>query len=100
MFRQQLVADIVEIADQRHVDAEPVQPFADARHRRGAFGPVDRDANQFRAGPMKGRDLGDGGIDIGGIRIGHRLDDNRMAATDHDIADRNGYRTASRQGRG
>jgi hypothetical protein len=39
---------------------------------------------------MKGRNLGDGGVHVGGIGVGHRLHHNRCAATDNDPADIDG----------
>ncbi len=50
MVGQQPVADIVEVADQRHVDAQPVEPLANAGHSRRALVAVDRDAHDLRAG--------------------------------------------------
>ena len=39
---QQAVAVVVEVADQRHVDAHAVELLADVRHRRRRLGRVDR----------------------------------------------------------
>ena len=82
MVGQQLVADIMEIADQRHVEAEPLETLADLRHGGRAFVAIDGDAHQFRAGPVKGGNLSDRRIDIGRIGIGHRLDDHRRRSPD------------------
>jgi hypothetical protein len=87
---EQLVADIVEIADQRHEDAEPFQPFADLRHGGGALVAVDGDADDFRAGAMQRGDLCDGGIHVGRVGVGHRLDDDRRIAADDHAADIDG----------
>jgi len=84
---QELVADVMEIADQGRGDALLAQAVADVRHGGGGFLAVDRDAHHFRAGARQRGDLGDGAFDIGGVGIGHRLHDDRRAAADGDIAD-------------
>ncbi len=84
---EQLVADIMEIADQGRGDAALAQAVADMRHGGGGFLAVDRDAHQFGAGARQRCDLGDGAFDIGGVGVGHRLHDDRRAAADGDIAD-------------
>ncbi len=82
MIGEQLVADIVEIADQRHEAVLPRQLVADMRHGGGGLVAIDRDAHQLGAGAGERRDLRDGGVDIGRIRIGHGLHDDRRAAAD------------------
>ena len=77
------MADIVEVADQRHVDAEPVEPLADLRHGGGGLVAVDGDAHDLRAGAGERRDLRHRRVDVGGVGVGHRLDDDRRAAADH-----------------
>jgi hypothetical protein len=77
MIGEQLVADIMEVADQRHEEAEPLQPFADLRNGGGALVAVDGDADDLGAGAMQRRDLGDRGIHIGRVGVGHGLDDDR-----------------------
>ncbi len=84
---EQLVADVVEIADQGRGDAALAQGVADMRHRGRGLLAVDRDPHQFGAGARKGCDLGHGAFDIGGVGIGHRLHHDRRAAADGDIAD-------------
>ena len=84
---QQLVADVMEIADQRRGDAALAQAVADVRHGGGGLLAVDRDAHHFGAGARQRRDLRDGAVDIGGVGVGHRLHDDRRAAADGDIAD-------------
>ena len=53
---QELVADIVEVADQRHVDAAGEQLFLDERHGGRRLVAVDGDADQFRPGAGERRD--------------------------------------------
>ncbi|ENN84185.1 hypothetical protein RHSP_77665 [Rhizobium freirei PRF 81] len=91
MIGQQLVADIVEVADQRHVHAETEQPLANLRHGGGAFIAIDGDAHEFRTGFVKGRHLRHGRIDIGRIGIGHGLHDHGGTAADDHAADIDGY---------
>ena len=90
MIGKELVADIVEVADDRHVDAHAQQPLLDVRHGGGGFVAVDGDAHHFRAGARQRRDLRTVACDIGGVGIGHRLHDDRCAAADGDIADLDG----------
>ena len=97
---KQLVADIVEVADQRHGDAEPVEPLADAGHGGRALVAVDGDADDLGAGFRQRGDLRDRAVDIGGVRVGHRLDDDRRVAADHDAAHIHADGPPPRQGRG
>ena len=60
MLGEQRVAVIVEVADQRHVDAARVELVADMRHGGGSLVAVHGDAHELRAGAGKGRDLGHG----------------------------------------
>ena len=84
---QKLVADIVEVADDRHVDIHAQQPLFDVRHGGGGFIAVHGDAHEFRAGSRQRRHLAGGRLHIGRVRIGHRLNDDRCASADRDIAD-------------
>ena len=95
MVGQQLVADIVEVADDRHVDAHLEQPLLDVRHRRRRLVAVDGDAHDLGAGARERRHLPRGSLDVGGVGIGHRLHDDRRAAADHHAADIDGHRSAS-----
>ena len=87
MIGEQLVADVMEVADQRHGDAELREPVADLRHRGGGLVAVDRDAHDLGAGVRQRRDLARGRLDVGGVGVGHRLHDDRRAAADGDAAD-------------
>ena len=57
MVGQQLVAVVVEVADQRHVDAHRGEPLADVRHGGGGLVAVDGDAHELGAGARQRRDL-------------------------------------------
>src|SRR5205823_2314330 len=73
MIGEQFVADVVKIADQRHVHALPREPVADMRNRGGRLVAIDGDAYQFRPGARQGGDLPDRLPDIGRVGVGHRL---------------------------
>ncbi|MCY1289089.1 hypothetical protein D9M70_381660 [compost metagenome] len=90
MIGEQLVADIVEVADERHVQTEALEPLADLRHGGGTLVAVDGDAHQFRAGLVKGGNLRHRSVDISCIGVGHRLDDHRRATAHYDPADIDG----------
>ena len=60
------------------------------RHGGGRLVAVDGDAHQLRAGAGKGCDLRHRAVDIGGVGIGHRLDDDRRVAADQHLADADG----------
>ena len=104
MVGQELVADVMEIADEGHEAVLPRQLFADMRDGGGGLVAIDRDADQLGAGPREGCDLRDGRIDVGGVGIGHGLDDDRGAAADlhggRAGADENADRAAARRGAG
>ncbi len=89
MLGQQLVADIMKIADQRHLDAALGQLVADMRHRGSGFIPIHGDADDFRTGPGQGCHLPDGGLNIRRVGIGHGLHDNRRGLAIEDPADLN-----------
>ena len=94
MIGEQRVADVVEVADQRHVHAHLQQPVLDVRHGGRRLVAVDRDAHDLGAGARERRDLPDGRIDVGGVGVGHRLHDDRGAAADLHVADMDGNRLA------
>ena len=62
MIGKELVADIVEVADQRHLAALLQQPFLDLRHRRRGFVAVDGDAHDLGAGARERGDLPHGRV--------------------------------------
>ena len=51
---------------------------------------VDGDADHLGAGAGEGGDLLDGGFDVGGVGVGHRLDDDGGVGADADVADGDG----------
>ena len=57
MIGEQLVADIVEVADDRHVDAHLEQPLLDVRHGGRGLVAVDGDAHDFGTGARQRRHL-------------------------------------------
>jgi hypothetical protein len=79
----------MEVADQRHSDAELPKSVADLRHRGRRFVAIDRDAHDLRAGMRQRGDLARGRLDVGRVGIGHRLHDDRRAAADRDATDLN-----------
>ena len=89
---------VVEVADDRDVDAQPIQLFADDRHGLGRLVVVDRDANQLGPRMRELCDLQGGGVRIGGVRVGHGLDDDRVIVTDRHVPDEYGGGATPRNG--
>ncbi len=82
--RQQLVADIVEIADERHIHAHREKPVADMRHGRRRLFAVHGDAHQLRTRLRERRNLLHGRVHIRGVGVRHRLhNDGRAPADGH-----------------
>ena len=81
---EQLMADVMKVADQGNVHAHGQEAFADFRRRDGGLVPVDGQPHQLGAGAGEGRDLTRRRLDVRGVGVGHRLDDDRGAAADHD----------------
>ena len=100
MIGEELVADIMEVADEGHVDAEPVEALADPRHGGRSLVAVDGDAHDLRAGPGERRHLGHGRVHVRRVRVGHRLDHDRRAAADHDGPDAHANGAMARSGAG
>ena len=95
---EQLVAAVVEIADQRHVTVECVERFANGRHGGSRFSGVHGDPDELRARIRERLDLRNGRRHVRRVRIGHRLDDDRCAAADRDAADEHLPRGTARHG--
>ena len=92
MVVQQRVAVVVEVADERHVDAHAVQLLADVRDGLGRLLAVHRDADEFGAGAGQGGHLLRGALGIGRVGVGHGLDDDGGAAAHRDVAHLHGDR--------
>ena len=75
MIGEQFVADVMEVADERDIDAHAIEPLANMWYRRRRLVAIDGDADKLRAGAGESRDLLRRSLDIGCVRIGHRLDD-------------------------
>ena len=84
---QELVAVVVEVADDRHVDAEAADLADHLGDGGGGLLGVDRDPDELRAGVRQPRDLDRGPVGVGGVGVRHRLDDDRVGAPDEDAAD-------------
>ena len=72
----------MEIADERRVAAGVEHARFDFGHGRGGFRHVHGDAHHLRAGVGQLDALLRGGGDVGGVGIGHGLDDDGRAAAD------------------
>ena len=83
---QQLVAVVVEVTDERHADAEVVELAADDRHGLRGGIVVDGDTNELGTRVGQCRHLQRGGIRVGRIGIGHRLDHHGLARSDGDAS--------------
>ena len=95
MIGQQLVADIMEVADQRNAHAPGGEPVTDMRNAGRRFIAVDRDPHEFRAGLGELCDLQRGFFDIGRVGVGHGLHNDRGIAANRDATDLDGDRLPS-----
>jgi hypothetical protein len=86
IFREKDVAVVVEVADERRVAASVEDAALDFGNGGGGFGNVDGDADEFGAGLSEFEILLGGGSGVGGVRVGHGLDDDGRAAADLDFA--------------
>ncbi len=100
MVGEELVADIVEVADERDLDPHLGEPVADVRDGGRRLVAVDGDADQLRAGAGERGDLGCRRVHVRRVGIGHRLDDDRRAAAHDDAADidADGFPAGERRG--
>ena len=87
VFGQELVAVVVEVADDGHVHTESPH-LADhlGDGGRGRFR-IHGDAHELRSGMGQPGDLDRGPVGVSGVRVGHRLDDDRMRGADQDATD-------------
>ncbi len=93
---QQLVAVVVEVADDRNGQSEAADFPDDIRHGGSGCLRIDRDSDQLRPGVGQPGNLDGRGVGIGGVRIGHRLNDDWVIAADHDPAHVDSDRTTPR----
>ena len=68
-------------------DAALVEAFDDGGNGGGGVFVVHGDADDLRAGKGEGRDLVDGALNVGGVGVGHRLNDDRDLPADLDLPD-------------
>ena len=87
VLRQQDMAVVVEVADERRGDARVEHALLDGGHRGRRLGQVDRDAHELRARLRELDALPRGRVDVGRVGVGHRLDGNGRAAADLDRPD-------------
>ncbi len=87
MIGEELVAVVMEVADERDRAAERIEALADRGHRGRGLRRVDGDADELRAGLGELAHLRDRGLDVGGVGVRHRLHDDRRAAADRHAAD-------------
>src|SRR5690606_33261986 len=92
---EELVAVVVEVADQGHVDAQVVEARADLGQRPRRGGVVHRHAHDLAAGARQLGDLRGGGGGVGGVGVGHRLHHHRVPAAEGHAADVGGGGRAS-----
>ncbi len=81
VLREEEVAVVVEVADDRHVHLAD-----DVGHRPRRLVVVDRDPDELAARLGERAHLGDRPRDVRRVGVGHRLDDDRVRAADLDAA--------------
>ena len=87
VFHQQLVAVVVEVADDRHVHAQAAHLANHLGNGCRGFLGVDGDPHELRSGVGESRDLDGGPVRVGGVGVRHRLDDDRVGAAHEHAAD-------------
>ena len=78
---------VVEVADDRNVDPNVGQATHDLWHGGGGGLVVHGHANELRPGGGERCRLRDGELDVGSIRVRHRLDDDGMRTANGDVTD-------------
>ena len=91
MIGEELVTDVMEVADDRHIDALLEQLLLDVRDGGSGLVAVDGDAHDLRAGARERSNLRRGRGNVGGVRVGHRLHDDGRVAAHGDMADLHRY---------
>ena len=84
---KQLVAVVVEVTDDRDVDAEAPNLADHLGHGGGSRLRVDRHPDELRPGVRQARDLDRRAVGVGRVGVGHRLDDDRVRRADEHAAD-------------
>ncbi len=99
---QQLVAVVVEVTHQRHVDAHAIELIADRLDLGRGFGRVDGDPHHLAAGLRQFLHLNRGADRVGRVGVGHRLHHHRRvaAAADHAAAPANQHLARARRASG
>src|ERR1700740_2770658 len=77
----------MEVANDGYVAACFEQTLLNFRNGGGGFRDIDCPAHDFRAGFCEFQSLFQCCGDIGGVRVGHGLDDDGSAAADADVSD-------------
>jgi hypothetical protein len=83
-------AVVVEVAYDGRGPALGADAFDDVGDSLGGGIIIDGDADHLGAGAREGGDLLDGGLDVGGVGVGHRLDDDGGVGANADVADGDG----------
>ena len=81
------MAVVMEVADDGDVAACGEKALFDFGYGSCGFGNVDGPADDFGAGFGEFDSLLKCGFDVGGVRVGHGLDDDGRAAADLNVAD-------------
>ena len=87
ILAQEEMAIVVKVADDRDVCTDLGNPVPDVRNCCCRFGAINSNPHQLRARIRELGHLARRRLDLSGIGIGHRLDYDRCAATDGDLAD-------------
>ena len=87
IFGEKNVAVVMEVADDGDFAAGGEQALLDFGNGGCGFRDVDGPANDFGAGFGEFERLLESGCDVGGVRVGHGLDDDRCAAAYLNVAD-------------
>jgi len=92
MIGKQFVADVMEVADERHLHAHLAELVPDVRDGSRRLVAVYRDAHQLGAGAGECGHLARCALGIGGVGVGHRLHDDGRSAAHGDAGDVDGHR--------
>jgi hypothetical protein len=87
MIGKQLVADVMEVADNRHVHIHLAQLVLDVRNGSRRFVAINRNADDLGSGPRQRGYLLRRAVGVSRVGVGHRLHHDGCAAADGDVAD-------------